>query len=46
MFSFFRSLFSTRTLSLLIPDTILIFSCYILAAYWSGGDGSIRVSTV
>lgn len=37
MFSFFRSLFSTRTLSLLIPDTILIFCCYILAAYWSGG---------
>jgi len=37
MFSFLRSLFSTRTLSLLVPETILIFSCYILAAYWSGG---------
>jgi lipopolysaccharide/colanic/teichoic acid biosynthesis glycosyltransferase len=37
MFSFFRSLFSTRTLSLLIPETILIFSCYILAAFWWGG---------
>ena len=37
MFSFLRSLFSTRILSLLIPETILIFSCYILAAYWSGG---------
>lgn len=37
MFSFLRSLFSTRIFSLLVPDTILIFSCYILAAYWSGG---------
>jgi len=37
MSSFLRSLFSTRILSLLVPDTILIFSCYILAAYWSGG---------
>jgi lipopolysaccharide/colanic/teichoic acid biosynthesis glycosyltransferase len=37
MFSFLRSLFSTRILSLLVPETILIFSCYILAAYWSGG---------
>ena len=37
MFSFFRSLFSTRILSLLVPETILIFSCYILAAYWLGG---------
>ena len=37
MFSFFRSLFSTRILSLLIPETILIFSCYILAAFWWGG---------
>ncbi|MGA3039323.1 MAG: sugar transferase [Bryobacteraceae bacterium] len=37
MFSFLRSLFSTRILSLLIPETILIFSCYILAAYWLGG---------
>jgi lipopolysaccharide/colanic/teichoic acid biosynthesis glycosyltransferase len=37
MLSFFRSLFSTRILSLLIPETILIFSCYILAAFWWGG---------
>jgi lipopolysaccharide/colanic/teichoic acid biosynthesis glycosyltransferase len=37
MFSFLRSLLSTRILSLLVPETILIFSCYILAAYWSGG---------
>ncbi|HTQ57205.1 MAG TPA: sugar transferase [Bryobacteraceae bacterium] len=28
---------SLRTLSLLVPDTLLAFSCYILAAYWSGG---------
>ena len=42
MFSFFRSLFSTRILSLLVPETILIFSCYILAAYWlSGADPSV-----
>ena len=37
MFSFLRSLFSSRTLSLAVPDTILIFSCYILAAYWTSG---------
>jgi len=37
MFSFLRSLFSTRVLSLIVPETLLIFSCYILAAYWSGG---------
>lgn len=37
MFSFLRSLFSTRILSLLVPETILVFSCYILAAFWSGG---------
>ncbi len=37
MFSFLRSLFSTRILSLLVPEALLIFSCYILAAYWSGG---------
>ena len=37
MFSFLKNLFSTRILSLLVPETILIFSCYILAAYWSGG---------
>jgi hypothetical protein len=36
-FLFSRSLFSTRILSLLVPETILIFSCYILAAYWVGG---------
>jgi len=32
-----QGLFSTRILSLLIPDTVLVFSCYILAAYWMGG---------
>ena len=37
MFTFLKSLFSTRILSLIVPETILIFSCYILAAYWSGG---------
>jgi len=37
MFTFLRSLFSTRVLSLIVPEAILIFSCYILAAYWSGG---------
>ena len=37
MFSFLRKLFSTRLLSLLVPETVLIFACYILAAYWSGG---------
>ena len=37
MFSFLKGLLSTRILSLLLPETILIFSCYILAAYWSGG---------
>src|SRR5580658_3522131 len=37
MFSFLGNLFSTRILSLLVPETILIFSCYILAAYWLGG---------
>src|SRR5580693_4846067 len=37
MFSFLKSLLSARILSLLIPETILIFSCYILAAYWSSG---------
>jgi lipopolysaccharide/colanic/teichoic acid biosynthesis glycosyltransferase len=37
MFSFLGNLFSTRILSLLVPETILIFSCYILAAYWTGG---------
>jgi len=37
MFSFLRNLFSSRVLSLLVPETILIFSCYILAAYWAGG---------
>jgi lipopolysaccharide/colanic/teichoic acid biosynthesis glycosyltransferase len=37
MFSFLKSFFSTRILSLLVPETILIFSCYILAAFWSGG---------
>jgi lipopolysaccharide/colanic/teichoic acid biosynthesis glycosyltransferase len=42
MLSFLRTLFSTRTLSLLVPETILIFSCYILAAYWtSGADPSV-----
>jgi len=37
MISFLKSLFSTRILSLLVPETILIFSAYILAAYWLGG---------
>ena len=37
MLSFLRSLFSTRILSLLVPDAILAFCCYILAAYWTGG---------
>ena len=37
MFSFLRSLFSTRILSLLVPEVILIFTSYILAAYWAGG---------
>jgi lipopolysaccharide/colanic/teichoic acid biosynthesis glycosyltransferase len=42
MLSFLRSLFSTRILSLLVPETVLIFSCYILAAYWySGADPSV-----
>jgi lipopolysaccharide/colanic/teichoic acid biosynthesis glycosyltransferase len=56
MFSFLRSLFSTRILSLLVPETILIFSCYILAAYWLGGadpsvfllydDGLLQIALV
>jgi len=37
MFTFLKSMFSTRILSLIVPETILIFSCYILAAYWSEG---------
>ena len=37
MFSFLKSLLSTRILSLVVPETILVFSCYILAAYWAGG---------
>jgi len=42
MFSFLRTLFSTRLLSLWVPETILIYSCYILAAYWSvGTDPSV-----
>jgi lipopolysaccharide/colanic/teichoic acid biosynthesis glycosyltransferase len=42
MFTFLRSLLSARILSLLVPETILIFSCYILAAYWtSGADPSV-----
>jgi lipopolysaccharide/colanic/teichoic acid biosynthesis glycosyltransferase len=43
MFSFLRSLFSARILSLIVPETILIFSCYILAAYWSGGGADPSV---
>jgi lipopolysaccharide/colanic/teichoic acid biosynthesis glycosyltransferase len=56
MFSFLRSLFSTRVLSLLVPEAILIFSCYILAAYWAGGadpsvflwydDGLLQIAVV
>jgi lipopolysaccharide/colanic/teichoic acid biosynthesis glycosyltransferase len=42
MFSFLRNLFSTRILSLLLPETILLFACYVLAAYWSlGADPSV-----
>jgi lipopolysaccharide/colanic/teichoic acid biosynthesis glycosyltransferase len=37
MFSFLKRLFSTRVLSLAAPDVLLIFSCYILAAYWASG---------
>jgi len=37
MFSFLRGLLSTRMLSLIVPEAILVFSCYILAAYWMGG---------
>ena len=37
MFSFVRNLFTTSTLSLLVPETILVYFCYILAAYWWGG---------
>lgn len=37
MFSFLRSLFSTRVLSLIVPEILLIFFCYVLAAYWSNG---------
>jgi lipopolysaccharide/colanic/teichoic acid biosynthesis glycosyltransferase len=42
MFSVLRTLFSTRLLSLWLPEIILIYSCYILAAYWSvGTDPSV-----
>jgi len=37
MFSFIRNLFPTSILTLLAPETILIFGCYVLAAYWSSG---------
>lgn len=37
MFSFIRDLFPTSILTLLAPETILIFGCYVLAAYWSSG---------
>ncbi|HUK18787.1 MAG TPA: sugar transferase [Bryobacteraceae bacterium] len=37
MFSFLRTLFSARILSLLAPDAILIFACYILTSYWASG---------
>lgn len=37
MFSSVRKLFSSSILGLLVPETILIFFCYVLAAYWSGG---------
>jgi lipopolysaccharide/colanic/teichoic acid biosynthesis glycosyltransferase len=37
MFSFLRTLFSTRILTLIVPEAVLVFSCYILAAYWYGG---------
>ncbi|MGA2132450.1 MAG: sugar transferase [Bryobacteraceae bacterium] len=42
MFAFLKSLVSARILSLLVPETILLFACYILAAYWnSGADPSV-----
>jgi lipopolysaccharide/colanic/teichoic acid biosynthesis glycosyltransferase len=42
MVSVLRTLFSTRVLSLWLPDIILIYSCYILAAYWAvGTDPSV-----
>src|SRR5690349_4225259 len=42
MFAFLKSLFSTRMLSLIVPETLLIFSCYILATYWiSGTDPTV-----
>ncbi len=37
MFSFLKSIFSARVLSLLVPETALIFSCYLAAVYWSAG---------
>jgi len=37
MISLVRHLFSGRVLSLVIPEAVLIFGCYILAAYWLGG---------
>jgi lipopolysaccharide/colanic/teichoic acid biosynthesis glycosyltransferase len=37
MLSLLRDFFSARVLSLIVPETVLIVSCYILAAYWSGG---------
>ena len=30
-------MFSTRTLSLVLPETALVFACYIVAAFWYGG---------
>ena len=42
MISFLRTLFSTRVLSLVVPDIVLAFACYIVAAYWySGTDPSV-----
>jgi lipopolysaccharide/colanic/teichoic acid biosynthesis glycosyltransferase len=37
MFAFLKRLFSTRILSLVVPETLLVFACYILAAYWTSG---------
>ena len=43
MFAFLTRLFSTRILSLVVPETLLIFSCYILADYWASGTDPKRM---
>lgn len=37
MFLSLKNLFSASILSLLVPETILIVFCYVMAAYWTGG---------